>query len=83
MQLCPGGPDLVTAVCAVPGREALFAGLSDGSVLFSEIGQDAEPTLVRRGTGSAITVIAASGSGSLFVADEGGGGLWVSLAGEG
>ena len=82
LQLCPGGPDLVTAVCTVPGREALFAGLSDGSVLFSEIGQDAEPALVRRGTGSAVTVIVASGSGRLFVADEGGGVLWVSLAGE-
>lgn len=83
LQLGSGGPDLVTAVCAVPGREALFAGYSDGSVLFSEIGQDAEPALVRRGTGNAVTVIAASGSGRLFVADEGGGTLWVSLAGEG
>ncbi|MFT3688557.1 WD40 repeat domain-containing protein [Paenirhodobacter sp.] len=83
LQLCPGGPDLVTAVCTVPGREALFAGLSDGSVLFSEIGEEAEPALVRRGTGSPVTVIAASGSGRLFVADEGGGVLWVSLAGEG
>lgn len=82
LQLCPGGPDLVTAICAVPGREALLAGLSDGSVLFSEIAQDTEPALVRRGTGSAVTVVAATGSGRLFVADESGRVLWVSLAGE-
>ncbi|RMC37251.1 WD40 repeat domain-containing protein [Paracoccus alkanivorans] len=81
LQLCSVGGGLVTAICTAPGREVILAGFSDGSVVFSEIGADAESFVVRRGQGAAVSAVAVTASGMLFVADEAGRVLWVSLAG--
>lgn len=80
MQLAWGGRGMVTAVCALPGHEAVLAGYSSGAVIFSEIDQIAEPRVVKRPTGAPVALLAVtSGAGWLLAADEQGGVLWAPL----
>jgi hypothetical protein len=80
MQLAWGGRGHVTAICAIPGHEAVLAGYSSGAVIFSEIDEIAEPRAVKRPTGAAITLLAVTTlSGWLVAADEDGGVLWAPL----
>jgi hypothetical protein len=80
MQLAWGGRGYVTAICALPGHEAVLAGYSSGAVIFSEIDQIAEPRAVKRPTGAPITLLAVTpGTGWLLAADEQGGVLWAPL----
>lgn len=81
LQLAWGGRGHVTAVCALPGHEAVLAGCSSGAVVFSEIDEIAEPRAVKRPTGAAIVLLAVTPlSGWLLAADEDGGVLWAPLA---
>jgi hypothetical protein len=81
LQLAWGGRGHVTAVCALPGHEAVLAGYSSGAVIFSEIDEIAEPRAVKRPTGAAIVLLAVTPlSGWLLAADEDGGVLWAPLA---
>jgi hypothetical protein len=79
LQLAWGGRGHLTAVCALPGHEAVLAGYSSGAVVFSEIDEIAEPRAVKRPTGAAIVLLAVTPlSGWLLAADEDGGVLWAS-----
>jgi hypothetical protein len=80
LQVAWGGRGLVTAICALPGHEAVLAGYSSGAVIFSEIDQIAEPRAVKRPTGAAVSLLAVTPvSGWLLAADEQGGVLWAPL----
>jgi hypothetical protein len=80
MQLAWGGRGYVTAVCALPGQEAVLAGYSSGAVVFSEIDQIAEPRAVKHPTGASVTLLAVTPlTGWLLAADEQGGVLWAPL----
>ncbi|WP_333715156.1 WD40 repeat domain-containing protein [Yoonia sp.] len=80
MQLAWGGRGFVTAICTLPGHEAVLAGYSSGAVIFSEIDQIAEPRAVKRPTGAPVTLLAVTPlTGWLLVADERGGVLWAPL----
>lgn len=80
MQLAWGGHGYVTAICALPGQEAVLAGYSSGAVIYSAIDQIAEPCAVKRPTGAPVTLLAVTpGAGWLLVADEQGGVLWAPL----
>lgn len=75
-----GGRDIVTAVCALPGYEAVLAGFSTGAILFSELDDMAKPRLVKRFAGPPVTTMAVTPSdGWLFAADEEGDVLWAPL----
>lgn len=80
MQLVWGGRGFVTAVCRLPGHEAVLAGYSSGAVIFSALDQIAKPRAVKRPSGAPITLLAVTpGTGWLLAADEQGGVLWASL----
>ncbi|MBL9045780.1 MAG: WD40 repeat domain-containing protein [Tabrizicola sp.] len=80
MQLAWGGRGFVTAICALPGHEAVLAGYSSGAVIFSEIDQIAEPRAAKRPTGASILALAVTPlTGWLLAADEQGGVLWAPL----
>ena len=80
MQLAWGGRGYVSAVCALPGHEAVLAGYSSGAVIYSEIDQIAEPRAVKRPTGAPVTLLAVTSlTGWLLAADEQGGVLWAPL----
>lgn len=80
LQLCWGGQAQVTSVFALPGLDAVLAGFANGRILFSELAQDAEPRLVKRLPGAAITALAVTPrEGWLFAAAEDGKVLWAPL----
>lgn len=78
------GKALATAVAGLPGHDAVVAGYKDGSILFSELDESAEPLLISRRGGEAITCLAVTPeTGWLFAAAEDGRVLWAPLGGEG
>lgn len=80
MQLCWGARGFVTAICTLPGHEAVLAGYSSGAVIFSEIDAAAEPHAIKRPTGAAITLLAVTPqTGWLLAADDRGGVLWAGV----
>ncbi len=80
-QVAWGGHGYVTAICALPGHEAVLAGYTSGAVVFSEIDQIAEPRAVKRPTGAAVALLAVTPlTGWLLAADEQGGVLWAPLS---
>jgi hypothetical protein len=80
LQLAWGGRGHVTAVCPLPGHEAVLAGYSSGAVIFSDIDPVAEPRAVKRPTGAPVTLLAVTPlTGWLLAADEAGGVLWAPL----
>lgn len=80
LQIGWGGGGLVTAVCALPGHEAVLAGYASGAVIFAETDPIAEPRVVSGPTGAAVSLLAVTpASGSLLVADEAGRVLWAPL----
>lgn len=74
--------DLVSALCPLPGEEAVFAGFRDGTVQLAELDQMKDAFVVSNATGAEVTAIAILGL-HLLVGDAKGNVLWAPLkAGE-
>ena len=80
--VCYNEDDLVSALCPLPGEEAVFAGFRDGTVQLAELDQMKDAFVVSNATGAEVTAIAILGL-YLLVGDAKGNVLWAPLkAGE-
>jgi hypothetical protein len=80
LTLCDDGGALATAVAALPGHDGLLAGFENGVVLFSELDPVAQPRVIKRRSGAAIThLVVTPDSGWMLAAAEDGLVLWAPL----
>jgi hypothetical protein len=80
LTLCYDDDTLATAVTALPGLDALLCGFDNGVVLFSELDPAAEPRVIKRRSGAAIThLVVTPASGWMLAAAEDGLLLWAPL----
>ena len=74
------GNNEVTVVEPFPSENAIFAGLSDGSVFLSEIENKNNTIIIRSFTGSEVSAIAVTDdSSSILIGDMNGNILWTSI----
>ena len=74
------GNKLVTFVEPFPNENAIFTGLSDGSVFLSEIEKSTNTIIIRSFTESEVTTIAVTEDcSSILIGDNGGNILWTSI----
>ena len=80
LTLCHDGETLVTAVAGLPGHDGLLAGFDNGVVLYSALDRLANPRVIKRGSGAAIThLVVTPDSGWMLAAAEDGLLLWTPL----
>ena len=80
LTLCHDGETLVTAVAELPGHDGLLAGFDNGVVLYSALDRLANPRVIKRGSGAAIThLVVTPDSGWMLAAAEDGLLLWTPL----
>jgi len=78
--LCYDGDELATSVAALPGHDGLLCGFENGVVLFSELDPVAQPRVIKRRSGAAITHLTVTpDSGWMLAAAEDGLVLWAPL----
>ena len=74
------GNKLVTFVEPFPNENAIFTGLSDGSVFLSEIEKSSNTIIIRSFTESEVTTISVTEDGSsILIGDMAGNILWTSI----
>lgn len=69
---------LVTCVCTLPEKEAVFAGFRDGAVLLAELDETKKAIVISGSTGAEVTAIIVAGL-SVLVGDAKGNVLWAPL----
>ena len=80
LTLCYDGDTLATAVAGLPGHDGLLCGFDNGVVLFSELDPIAQPRVIKRRSGAAIThLVVTPDSGWMLAAAEDGLILWAPL----
>ena len=80
LTLCYDGDVLATAVVGLPGHDGLLCGFDNGVVLFSELDAAAQPRVIKRRSGAAIThLVVTPDSGWMLAAAEDGLILWAPL----
>jgi WD40 repeat protein len=80
LTLCDDGGALATAVTALAGHDALLTGFDNGGVLYSELDPLAQPRVVKRAGGAAISeLIVTPDAGWMLAAAEDGLMLWAPL----
>lgn len=80
LMVCNDGDVLATAVTGLPGHDALLTGFENGVVLFSELDPMADPRVIKRRSGAAIThLIITPDAGWMLAAAEDGLLLWAPL----
>ena len=80
MTLCHDGDVLVTAVAGLPGHDGMLCGFDNGVVLFSALNMAADPRVIKRSSGAAIThLVVTPDSGWMLAAAEDGLLLWAPL----
>ena len=80
LTLCYDGDTLATTVVGLPGHDALMCGFDNGVVLYSELDPAAEPRVIKRRSGAAIThLVVTPDTGWMLAAAEDGLLLWAPL----
>ena len=80
LALCDDGGALATDVAGLPGHDGLLCGFDNGVVLFSELDAAAQPRVIKRRSGAAIThLVVTPDSGWMLAAAEDGLMLWAPL----
>ncbi len=80
LTLCFDGDTLATAVTALPGHDALLCGFDNGVVLYSELDPMADPRVIKRRSGAAIThLVVTPDTGWMLAVAEDGLLLWAPL----
>lgn len=80
LTLCQDGETLVTAVAGLPGHDGLLAGFDNGVVLFGALDPLADPRVIKRRSGAAIThLVVTPDSGWMLAAAEDGLVFWAPL----
>lgn len=80
LMLCHDGDTLATAVCGLPGHDALLCGFDNGVVLYSEMNIAFDPRVIKRRSGAAIThLVVTPDTGWMLAAAEDGLVLWAPL----
>ena len=80
LTLCYDGDTLATAVTGLPGHDGLLCGFDNGVVQFSELDPIAQPRVIKRRSGAAIThLVVTPDSGWMLATAEDGVVLWAPL----
>jgi WD40 repeat protein len=80
LTLCHDGDALATAVCGLPGHDAVLTGFENGVVLYSELDMGFDPRVIKRRSGAAIThLVVTPDTGWMLAAAEDGLVLWAPL----
>jgi len=80
LTLCYDGDALATAVVGLPDHDGLLCGFDNGVVLFSELDPIAQPRVIKRRSGAAIThLVVTPDNGWMMAAAEDGLVLWAPL----